>query len=469
VQTLPRTLYLWLTILAASFVLGERLPSRTPEKRPAATAQERLTGPDFDRYLDAERSLRFYYSGGGFKKPDSLETAAKSYRELAKNIPVPNLARRSLILDAKQHKPLDTALLTTLEADLKSEKVASKEIAAELSLWKALYGPAPTPALPPDALARVKAMHLRFLESEVLAEVAQRQGNPKAAQAAKATGEAVAKRYTTTVISLVLLMFFAGLAGVGLLFLVGYCAYTKKWQWLGKVELTEAPTLGWAELIDGFVFYLALYRGLGLTFAFAVRQWHLHPSLIPTQLALQGGTGLAAMAYLAVKAKRQGATLATIGWSKRDLGLNVLYGVAGYAATLPLSLLLGYIAHALFHNNANTTPNPVLPLLAAPGAFWERGVIFLMAAGCAPLFEEFFFRGALLTGLRQRFGSALGLVFSAVAFAVVHPTQDWIPIFGLGMSFGLMRHLRQSLVPGMVAHFLQNSLAFLMLTALFAD
>lgn len=467
-QTLPRTLYLWLTILAASILLGERLPSRTPEKR-TPTAQERLTGPDFDRYLDAERNLRFYYSGGMLSRGESLDTAAKNYRAIAKTIPVPNLARRALILDAQQKKPLDSALLTTLEGHLKSEKVAPAEIAAELALWKALYGKDKKAPLPPDALPKVKAMHLRFLESQALADVAHRQGDTKAAHAAETQRDSQAKAYTGVLLPLIFVMFMAGLAGVGLLFLVGICAVTKQWRWLGKVESAEAPKLGWAELIDSFVFYLALYRGIGLALAFTVRQLHLHPAIIPIQLLLQGGTGLAAIAYLAVKAKRCGATLESIGWSKKNLGINALYGVAGYAATLPLNLVFGLVAHAIFRNNVDTTPNPVLPLLAAPGAFWERGLIFLMAAGCAPLFEEFFFRGALLTGLRQRFGSILGLIFSAVAFAVVHPTQDWIPIFGLGMSFGLMRHLRQSLVPGMVAHFLQNSLAFLMLTALFTD
>ena len=79
-----------------------------------------------------------------------------------------------------------------------------------------------------------------------------------------------------------------------------------------------------------------------------------------------------------------------------------------------------------------------------------------------------FFRGVLYTGLRARWGVAASIIVSAALFAIGHPVQDWLPIFGLGVAFAALRECRQSIVPGMVAHFLQNGLVFLTLSALFS-
>lgn len=468
---LPRTTYVWLGALTASILIGERLPVRSPESAttaPAAT-KEALSGPDFERYLDAERAIRLHYGTPVTSAPSLTEPAA-IYAQLATTLPVPNLPRRALILNAQLKKPLDSKLLNLLATALRAGKVPETEVQTELALWRALYGKNKDAPLPADAEQRLKAMHLRFLENQAFADLARVREDRTAQRAAEARRDAQAKRYVGIILPLVLVLFLSGFLGVGLLALLGIAAFRRQWQWLGKVEHEpHSQRLDWTALVDAFIFYLALYRGLGVGLALGVRLLDLHPPVLPVQALLQGGTGLVAILYLATKAKQSGASLRQIGCTTKLLGTNVLYGVLGYAATLPLTLGLGKLSQLIFQDNVNTTPNPVLPLLAAGGAFWERGLIFLMAAVFAPLFEEFFFRGALLTGLQQRFGSAWGIVFSSIAFAVVHPPQDWLPIFGLGVSFALLRHLRQSLVPGMVAHFLQNSLAYLMLTSLFTS
>jgi len=84
----------------------------------------------------------------------------------------------------------------------------------------------------------------------------------------------------------------------------------------------------------------------------------------------------------------------------------------------------------------------------------------------APFFEELFFRGALFTSLRTRFGWGLSAVLCAAAFALVHPPVNWLPIFGLGYVLSTMREMRQSLIPCFVAHFLQNALVFVALSLL---
>jgi membrane protease YdiL (CAAX protease family) len=125
------------------------------------------------------------------------------------------------------------------------------------------------------------------------------------------------------------------------------------------------------------------------------------------------------------------------------------------------------LSQQIFRHFPNTTPNPVLPLLTADNGLVGRLLIFAMISVGAPFFEELFFRGALFGALRARFPWVASAVISAILFAIVHPPVNWLPIFGLGFGMATMREMRQSLVPSIVAHFLQNTASFVFLSLLF--
>jgi membrane protease YdiL (CAAX protease family) len=148
---------------------------------------------------------------------------------------------------------------------------------------------------------------------------------------------------------------------------------------------------------------------------------------------------------------------------------EIVYGIGGYCTALPLVISLGLISRLIFEHDQTRTPNPIMPLMAGEQDPLRRVVIFLMVAVGAPLFEEIFFRGALFSGLRTRYGWVLSAVISGAVFAIAHPPQDWLPIFGLGFAFATMREMRQSLVPTITAHFLQNSFAFIGMSLLFGS
>ena len=450
--TLPRTIYLWLALLIVSMLLG---PTLAPLPSKNATRAASPSGPAFENYLEAERLTRTYYAYP-LTGNKSLREAQEIYRSLSlKETRSPNLARKALILGNQLKKPLDKALLKSLPT-------------AEQPLWQALYGKDETP-MPADAETQLRAMRLKFLDNQALADLYRKLGKAKAASQAEARRDAQANKVLWQVAPLMMAGFLLGLVGLFLLVFILLATVRREWHWLGQVPTPVEPKLGWGDLLDGFVFYLGVYRGMGLLLALLLRGLDLHPLRVPTQVALQAGTGLLAVLYLAAKAKKRGASLAELGWSRERLGSDILYGIAGYAATLPLTVVLGMLSKALFRNNTNTEPNAILPLLTGSSTLWERGLLFASAALFAPLFEELFFRGALLTGLRRRFAGLPSILISAIVFASVHPPQDWLPILGLGISFGIMRQLRQSVVPGITAHFLQNAATYLMLSALFAE
>lgn len=76
----------------------------------------------------------------------------------------------------------------------------------------------------------------------------------------------------------------------------------------------------------------------------------------------------------------------------------------------------------------------------------------------APIIEEIFFRGFLFNGFRQKYDWKIALVISSLIFSLFHgQVATLIPTFLLGALFSYMVHRTKSILPGMILHFLVNS------------
>ena len=62
-----------------------------------------------------------------------------------------------------------------------------------------------------------------------------------------------------------------------------------------------------------------------------------------------------------------------------------------------------------------------------------------------------------------------GALLSAGVFAILHPQLPlgFVPIFLLGAAFAFLYEWRQSLLPGITMHALNNGFIFVLMTALF--
>ena len=84
----------------------------------------------------------------------------------------------------------------------------------------------------------------------------------------------------------------------------------------------------------------------------------------------------------------------------------------------------------------------------------------------APIVEETFFRGFLFNGLRQRFGWNKAALLSSLFFSLAHlEPVALIPTFILGYLLAYLFHRSNSLWPGVILHFLMNSVGFCMIYA----
>lgn len=127
---------------------------------------------------------------------------------------------------------------------------------------------------------------------------------------------------------------------------------------------------------------------------------------------------------------------------------------AGFAATLVLITLRSLVGG---DGGGGPVSHPIVPLVTEGGTAVRLAILFL-AAGFAPFFEEWMFRGALYGHLRTRAGIVLSGTAMALLFAAIHP-QGLLTVPALGalaFGFGLLREWRGSLIAPMVAHALHN-------------
>jgi membrane protease YdiL (CAAX protease family) len=98
----------------------------------------------------------------------------------------------------------------------------------------------------------------------------------------------------------------------------------------------------------------------------------------------------------------------------------------------------------------------------------EGAALLILSAGLtcvvAPMCEEFLFRGFIFTALRNWCGTLPAAVITGLLFGGVHvgsaPALDLVPLAALGFGLCLLYRYTGSLYPCMIAHALNNCVAF---------
>ncbi len=155
-----------------------------------------------------------------------------------------------------------------------------------------------------------------------------------------------------------------------------------------------------------------------------------------------------------------------LSWKSRDvvfggvagIGLFFLNGFVGYAVIQGLSRLygVGVVNQWLIQERAGVD---LLLSLADGNYLWA--VFFLVVIG-APVSEELFFRGAVLSGLRSILPDWLGITIAALFFAWVHfYIIQFLPIFLAGIVLGVLFIRSQTIIRPIVAHIVVNGIVFL--------
>lgn len=220
------------------------------------------------------------------------------------------------------------------------------------------------------------------------------------------------------------------------------------WVWLETVII----------FVAGFLALKLITEALGN--AFPQAPWLGFASLAGQWLLL------ATIFWPCVRGVRWQDWKAQSGWhAPRGLFREILAGIAGYLATLPIYfamavvvVILTFILGQLQGGEPPVPEGNRVTEIIGGGSPIIIGLVFLLATLWAPIVEESIFRGALYRHLRRRWVIPLAAIASAGAFAVMHGyvIQGLIMVGTLGVAFALIREWRGSLIPCVVAHMIHN-------------
>ncbi len=129
------------------------------------------------------------------------------------------------------------------------------------------------------------------------------------------------------------------------------------------------------------------------------------------------------------------------------------------AIALPITLFLNMLVITLMAQFGKVYEMPI------PSAenLSELSMLFFIVSITAGICEEFFFRGMMLDAYSARFGARKGIMISAVLFGLFHfnPQNLLGPIF-LGLLFGYLVLITESIMAGILAHMTNNGIAVLL-------
>jgi membrane protease YdiL (CAAX protease family) len=141
-------------------------------------------------------------------------------------------------------------------------------------------------------------------------------------------------------------------------------------------------------------------------------------------------------------------------------------GAGWRSAALMIGLLLVsfILLDAIWSEIVNPSKEKLLETLGTKES--TALLVFSAALTCivAPVCEEFLFRGYIFTALRNWRGTLPAAILTGIVFGGVHATSapgaDLLPLGILGFGLCLLYRYTGSLYPGMLAHSLNNSIAF---------
>ena len=228
----------------------------------------------------------------------------------------------------------------------------------------------------------------------------------------------------------------------------------------GSATTTWPPWMAPAALFGGLM--LAAVAGLvvdlpALAFGVKISSEHTPPGIAIADTVVQDIAFVLVAVYLAhlgrrtVRSWQFGLRPPSTGW-RRATGLIVL-------------LLIVFIVLSVIWTEAFGVEEE--KLLKQLGSNEGAGLLALSAGlTCvvAPICEEFLFRGFIFTALRNWCGTLPAAVITGLLFGGVHygsaPVLDLVPLAALGFGLCLLYRYTGSLYPSIVAHSLNNCLAF---------
>ena len=172
--------------------------------------------------------------------------------------------------------------------------------------------------------------------------------------------------------------------------------------------------------------------------------------LLPLAAACLGYVAVVVGLWMFVR--RRGLTLATLGIRRAPMRFFVAAALIGISMWYVSALVVALI----------DPPGDVAELEKVVDEMPLAATLIALAL-CPAIAEELVFRGVLTQGLATRLPAAAAIGIAAVVFALYHvfPPQI-VSAVGLGIVLGFLTLRARSIVPAIVVHVLNNTIAILL-------
>ncbi len=367
------------------------------------------------------------------------------------------LLRKAILEAVFQERDLRATLKELMETP--SDQFGPVERRWYSALWQTVLTRQLSAEEIPQWMEALRPTTSRLFLQLVEAYLYERAGESERAKAIRAE---LSRNALSRIVPLLLILLFAGgLLFVGIGMLLFYLLVRHQYPLPQRPYETASPfaldPLLWALV----VFLLLVVSGTGRILNDMLESLGIevpYPFLLPYLTAIAISLGL----LYAFNQRLEG--VGSVQWfaptSKiRQIGVSI----AGYSAFIPLAVLS--LSCLVLVNPAlpSEQTNPILD--SPPQSRLDLLVSFLLAVVCAPIIEEFLFRGVLFQVLWQRTGRMwLSAVVSGFLFAVIHPQflAGIVPVFLLGVILAVVYAHTRSLLPCILMHAYNNGLITLL-------
>ncbi|MEP6755498.1 MAG: type II CAAX endopeptidase family protein [Chthonomonadales bacterium] len=374
--------------------------------------------------------------------------------------------------------------LRTSKPRIDDKPLTAAQIESEISMWKAIFTGKTASEQASTYAKLIRTMDLGWHEHLALLALYKSSGQKNLAE----EQSDILHSSTIRMGIIGILMILVGLVGLGMgILLVAFVAWRRKHphvriqpEILNMYDIRPAEALQPVQarvLYSIFVIYLCSMAGIRLLMTGIQSQGWLDfmksmspASRMSISILLAFVTTIPPL-LLFLRFRRQGVvSWNDIGFKRGQTIGDIVWGICGYFAALPVIIIVTLIATQVFKHFTS----PVNP--AVTDALNSHNMLILFLTLCeaslmAPLIEETMFRGVFLNALHPSLGRVGSSLTSAGVFAILHPQlpAGFFSIFTIGLLFNTLYRNRNSLLPGMVAHAINNGSIVLMLSLMLAD
>ncbi|NOX38276.1 MAG: CPBP family intramembrane metalloprotease [Calditrichaeota bacterium] len=221
---------------------------------------------------------------------------------------------------------------------------------------------------------------------------------------------------------------------------------------------TPTPLFSGLLIFLGFIFSIAVTGLVGaILMNWAKNQDGLSPGLISKLSLVFGELGLWAFVILFLKFR---------GYLLKDLFRFRSVPLPVILVSIPLGVSLSIVGDQLDRLIQLIVPMPgMVEKLVEFFKFqshFELAIMILGAVVLASVVEESLFRGLLQISLEKYIPVTRAVIYSSLAWAFIHGILYWaIQIFLIGVILGYLAWRTNSVVPSMIGHAINNTLALI--------